>query len=129
VLDAQTIAFADFSGNRQFISTGNLADNPRAHLFLIDYADRRRIKVWARARAIENDALLLVRLMPAGYQARAEQAIVLTVTAWEENCPQHIPQLLPAATLHDALRHKEQQIEALRSQVSLLQARLREPGR
>jgi uncharacterized protein len=107
VLDAQTIALADFTGNRQFISTGNLAENAKAHLFLMDYAQRRRIKVWARARVIEGDAALLARLMPANYKARAEQVIVLTVITWDENCPQHIAQLLPAAAVHDALRAKD----------------------
>jgi uncharacterized protein len=126
VLDAQTIALADFNGNRQFISTGNLAENAKAHLFLMDYAQRRRIKVWARARVIEGDAALLARLMPANYKARAEQVIVLTVITWDENCPQHIAQLLPAAAVHDALRAKDQQIDALALQVRQLEARLRD---
>jgi uncharacterized protein len=126
VLDAQTIALADFTGNRQFISTGNLAENAKAHLFLMDYAQRRRIKVWARARVIEGDAALLARLMPANYKARAEQVIVLTVITWDENCPQHIAQLLPAAAVHDALRAKDQQIDALALQVRQLEARLRD---
>ena len=78
VLDEHTLAFADFTGNRQFVSTGNLADNPKAQLFLMDYAHRQRLKIWGEAR-VETDAALVERLMPAGYKARAEQAIVFTV--------------------------------------------------
>ena len=79
VLDDKTIAFADFSGNRQYISTGNLADNPKAHLFLIDYANRQRIKIWGEARIVEDDAELMRRLMPEGYKARPEQVLLFTV--------------------------------------------------
>src|SRR6201985_490290 len=76
VLDDKTIAFADFSGNRQFITQGNLSENPKAFLFLIDYAHRRRIKIWGEARVVEDDADLIARLMPADYKARPEQALV-----------------------------------------------------
>jgi len=113
VLDDQTIGFADFSGNRQYISTGNLAENPKFHLFLMDYAHRQRIKVWGEARTVEDDPALLARLMPAGYKARAEQAILLTVTAWDANCPQHIPRLLDADALEQALAARDQRIAAL----------------
>ena len=75
MLDDRTIAFADFSGNRQYVTLGNLADNPRAHLFLIDYARRQRVKLWGRARAVDDDAGLIATLMPPGYAARAERAI------------------------------------------------------
>ena len=93
VLDAQTLAFADFRGNKQYISMGNLEDNPKVHLFLIDYADRRRVKIWGEAKVIEDDPELVARLFPEGYDARAERAFVIHVTAWDENCPQHIPRL------------------------------------
>src|SRR5579859_8028324 len=92
VLDDKTIAFADFSGNRQFISQGNLSENPKAFLFLIDYARRRRIKIWGMARVVEGDAELTAKLMPADYRARPEQVMLFTVAAWDTNCPQHIPQ-------------------------------------
>ena len=91
VLDETTLGFADYRGNRQYISLGNLSENPKVHLFLIDYATQRRIKIWGEARVIEDDPALLAKLMPAGYDARPEQAIVIHVTAWDENCPQHIP--------------------------------------
>jgi len=97
VLDDKTIGFADFTGNRQFITQGNLAENPKAQLFLIDYAQRRRIKIWGEARVVEGDAALVERLMPEGYKARAEQAIIFAVSAWDSNCPQHIPQRFDAA--------------------------------
>ncbi len=90
VLDERTLAFADYSGNRQYISVGNLAENDRAYIFLMDYANRRRIKIWGRARIVEDDGELLARLMPDGYKARPERAFVFTIAAWDVNCPQHI---------------------------------------
>ncbi len=90
VLDERRLAFADFAGNRQYISVGNLAENDQAYIFLMDYANRRRIKIWGRAEVIEDDADLLARLTPEGYKARPERAFVFTITAWDVNCPQHI---------------------------------------
>ncbi len=125
VLDEHTFGFADFAGNRQYISQGNLEQNPKAQLFLIDYANRRRIKVWGTARVVEGDAALTRRLMPAGYRARAEQAMLFTVTAWDVNCPQHIPQRFEAADVEAALQSRDRRIAALEAEV----ARLRErPG-
>jgi hypothetical protein len=102
VLDERTLAFADFRGNRQCISAGNLAENPRAFLFLMDYPNRRRIKVWGRARVVEDDPALLERLVDPGYAGRPEQAIVFTLEAWDVNCPQHITPRLTEAE-HDTL--------------------------
>jgi predicted pyridoxine 5'-phosphate oxidase superfamily flavin-nucleotide-binding protein len=95
VLDDRTLGFADFTGNKQYISTGNLADNDKAFLFLMDYAHRRRIKIWGRAR-VSDDPAVISALMPENYSARPEQAILFTVDAWDVNCPQHIPQKLDA---------------------------------
>ena len=95
-LDERTLGFADFVGNRQYITLGNLAENDRAFLFLMDYANRRRVKVWGRARVVEDDTALLSTLMPEGYKARPEQAFLFTVEAWDVNCSQHIPQKLDA---------------------------------
>src|SRR5258705_5313603 len=86
-LHDKTVGFVDFSGNRQYITQGNLADNPKAHLFLIDYAHRTRVKVWGEARVVEGDAELTAKLMKGGYKARPEQVILFTVTAWDANCP------------------------------------------
>jgi uncharacterized protein len=120
VLDEQTIGFADFAGNRQYITQGNLAENPRAHLFLIDYANRRRIKIWGTARVLEGDEVLVRRLMPADYRARAEQVLLFTVTAWDVNCPQHIPQRFEAADVASALESRDQRIAALEAEVKRL---------
>jgi uncharacterized protein len=121
VIDEHTIGFADFVGNRQFITTGNLSENPRAHLFLMDYAHRRRIKLWGTARVVEGDAALLARLMPAGYRARGEQAILFTITAWDANCPQHIPQRFEAADVAAALAERDRRIAELEARVRRLE--------
>ncbi len=121
VLDEHTLAFADFTGNRQFISTGNLADNPKAQLFLMDYAHRQRVKIWGEAR-VETDPALVERLMPEGYKARAEQAIVFTVKAWDANCPQHIPQLVDVAEVVPAIVERDRRIAELEAEVARLRA-------
>jgi uncharacterized protein len=127
VLDEHTIAFADFAGNRQYISSGNLSENPKAHLFLMDYANRQRIKIWGEAKVIEGDAALEARLMPKGYKARAEQVIVFTVTAWDSNCPQHIPVRLEADDVRAALDARDARIRALEQTVERLNAALALP--
>ena len=120
VLDEHTIGFVDFAGNRQYITQGNLEENPKAQLFLIDYARRRRIKVWGTARVVEGDEELLRRLMPAGYRARPEQVVLFTVTAWDVNCPQHIPQRLEAADVEAAIQSRDERIAALEAEVERL---------
>ena len=120
VLDETTIGFADFAGNRQYITAGNLADNPKAYLFLIDYAQRRRIKIWGEARVVADDAALVGTLMPEGYKARPEQAILFTVAAWDANCPQHIPQRFEAADVAAALAERDARIAALEAEVRTL---------
>jgi len=120
VLDDKTIAFADFAGNRQYITQGNLADNPKAHLFLIDYAHRRRVKIWGKARIVEADAALLAKLMPEDYKARPEQVILFTVSAWSENCSQHIPQRFEAADVAAAISDRDQRIAALEAEIKQL---------
>lgn len=118
VLDDRTIGFAEFTGNRQYVTQGNLADNPKAHLFLIDYAQRRRVKIWGEARVVERDGELIAMLMPEGYKARAEQAILFTVSAWDANCNQHIPQRFDAADVAAALAQRDKRIEALEAELS-----------
>jgi predicted pyridoxine 5'-phosphate oxidase superfamily flavin-nucleotide-binding protein len=120
VLDDKTIGFADFTGNRQYITQGNLADNPKAYLFLIDYARRKRIKIWGQARVVEGDAELAAKLMPEGYKARAEQAILFTIAAWDANCPQHIPQRFEAADVAAALAERDRRIEMLEGEIERL---------
>jgi hypothetical protein len=120
VVDRHTIGFADYRGNRQFISLGNLADNAKVHLFLIDYAHRRRVKIWGEARVVDDDPALVARLMPAGYDARPERAILIRITAWDANCPQHIPQRFEAADVQAALAAKDARIAALEAQLAAL---------
>ena len=115
VLDERTLAFADFAGNKQYITTGNLAENERAFLFLMDYANQDRLKFWGRARVVRGDAALEARLSPPGYNARIEQVIVFDVEAWDMNCPQHIPRLVHAV---DA----EREIAKLRARIAELEA-------
>lgn len=118
VLDARTLAFVDFAGNRQYISTGNLAENPKAHLFLIDYRQRKRVKLWGEARMVEATAELLARLMPEGYRAKPEQVLLFAVRAWDANCPQHIPPRFEAADVLAALQAKDRRIAELESELA-----------
>jgi predicted pyridoxine 5'-phosphate oxidase superfamily flavin-nucleotide-binding protein len=120
VLDDATLGFVDFVGNRQYITLGNLAENPKAHLFLIDYAHRKRVKVWGEARVIEDDPVLTAALMPTGYKARPSQVILFNVIAWDANCPQHIPQRLEAADVAAALAERDRRIVELEAQVAQL---------
>ena len=120
VLDEQNIAFADLRGNRQFITQGNLAENPKAHLFLIDYANRQRIKLWGEARIVEDDALLLADLLPKDGKSRGEQVLIFRVLAWDANCPKHIPQRFDATDFSRALEQRDQRIAELEAQVRRL---------
>jgi predicted pyridoxine 5'-phosphate oxidase superfamily flavin-nucleotide-binding protein len=119
VVDDRTIAFADFAGNRQYITQGNLSDNPKAYLFLMDYAHRRRVKIWGTARVVE-DAEVTKSLMPEGYAAKPEQTILFTVAAWDTNCPQHIPQKFDAADVAAALEQRDRKIAALEAEIAEL---------
>ena len=122
VLDPRTIAFADYAGNRHYVTLGNLSENPKAQLFLIDYMQRQRIKVWGTARIVEDDAALLAQLMPQGYRARGERVLVFTVTAWDVNCQQHIPQRFEAADVAAAITKREERIAALEAEIAALTA-------
>ena len=125
VLDASTLGFADFRGNRQYISVGNLAENPKVHLFLIDYAHQQRIKIWGEARVVVDDPSLLSSLAPRFYPAgKPEQAIVITVTAWDANCPQHIPVRFDQADVAQALKQRDQRIVQLEAEVARLKGSL-----
>ena len=122
VIDTSTIAFADFRGNRQYITQGNLAENPKAHLFLVDYELRRRVNLWGRARVIEGDDALLAQLAPEGDASRAEQAIAFRVEAWDENCPKHIPQRFEAADVARLLEERDRRIATLEAELVRLRA-------
>lgn len=120
VLDRHTIAFADYSGNRQFITQGNLSENAKAYIFVMDYAHRRRVKLWGEARVVEDDPALTRALMPQGYRARPEQAILFKVAAWDTNCPQHIPQKFEAADVAAAIASRDQRIAELEAELAAL---------
>jgi predicted pyridoxine 5'-phosphate oxidase superfamily flavin-nucleotide-binding protein len=122
VIDERTLGFADFKGNRQYITTGNLAENPRACIFIMDYVQRRRVKLWGRAHIVEDDAALLARLWPEGYAARPEQAILFEIDAWDTNCPQHIPQMFHAEDVGRTIIELQTRIEALEAELAALKA-------
>jgi predicted pyridoxine 5'-phosphate oxidase superfamily flavin-nucleotide-binding protein len=123
VLDDRTLGFADYAGNRQYITISNLADNDHAYLFLLDFAARRRIKIWGRARVVENDPALLTRLADPGYRARPERAILFTVEAWDVNCPQHITARFTANEVADATVVLRERIAELEAENARLRAR------
>ena len=120
VLDEHTLAFVDYSGNKQFISQGNLSENAKVHLFLMDYAHRQRIKIWGDAKVVEGDAELIAKLMPSDYKAKPEQVMVISVTAWDANCPQHIPVKLDAANVKEAIDARDRRIQELETELARL---------
>lgn len=122
VLDEKTLGFADYAGNRQYITISNLAENDRAYLFLLDFARQRRIKLWGRARVVEDDPALLARLSDAGYRARPERAILFTVEAWDVNCSQHITARFTEAEVSEATAALVQRIAALETENARLRA-------
>ena len=120
VLDKNTIAFADYSGNRQYVTQGNLSENPKANIFLMDYVHRRRVKIWGEARMVDDDPALLQSLMPQGYKARPEQVILFRISAWDTNCPQHIPQKFDSADVAAALSSRDARIAELEAELAAL---------
>jgi predicted pyridoxine 5'-phosphate oxidase superfamily flavin-nucleotide-binding protein len=120
ILDKNTLAFADYSGNRQYITQGNLTENPKAYIFVMDYAHRRRVKLWGEARVVEDDPALLKSLMPRGYKARPEQVILFRISAWDTNCAQHIPQKFDAADVAAALAARDTRIAELEAELAAL---------
>ncbi len=123
VQDKNTLAFADFSGNRQYITQGNLSENPKANIFVIDYAHRRRVKIWGEARVVDDDPALMKSLMPKGYKARPELVIVFKISAWDTNCPQHIPQKFDAADVVAALAARDARIAELEAELATLKGK------
>jgi len=124
VLDERTLAFADYVGNRQYITTGNLSENDRAFLFLMDYAHRRRVKIWGRARVVEGDHELMTKLMPPGYDATPEQVIIFAIEAWDTNCHQHIPRMVNVAAVADAIEHAQRRVKELEAENAKLRQKL-----
>jgi predicted pyridoxine 5'-phosphate oxidase superfamily flavin-nucleotide-binding protein len=128
VVDESTLAFVDFKGNRQYITQGNLTENPKAFVFLMDYARRRRIKLWGTAWFVEGDVELVKSLMPDGYRAHPEQVFMFSLSAWDANCPQHIPKRVDLAEMEAVITAKDRAILELTEQVAELTRRLRESG-
>jgi predicted pyridoxine 5'-phosphate oxidase superfamily flavin-nucleotide-binding protein len=122
VLDEQTFGFADFAGNKQYITLGNIQQNTKAHVFLMDYAHRRRIKIWGELAAVEDDAELKARMKPEGYKARVERVMLVKVKAWDVNCPQHIPQKIDADDVRQAIESRDARIAELEAEVKRLRA-------
>jgi len=119
-IDDKTLAFADFSGNKQYLSTGNLQENNKAYIFLMDYANKRRIKIWGTARVVEDDEALIAQLSEPGYKARPERVILFEITAWDVNCPQHIPQKYDFVDVETATAKLTARITELEAEISRL---------
>ncbi|MGD1702010.1 pyridoxamine 5'-phosphate oxidase family protein [Dapis sp. BLCC M229] len=119
VLDEKTLGFADFAGNCQYISIGNLSENDRLFLFLMDYANRRRLKIWGRAKVIYDDQELIQQLSIPGYNAKVERAFIITVEAWDRNCPQHIPIRYSESEVAEMIAPLQTRIQELEAQLNL----------
>lgn len=121
VIDEKTLGFADFGGNRQFITLGNLQENPKAFIFLMDYVHSRRIKLWGTAGVVEEDPDLQQKLADPEYPGKVERAIVFHIEAWDVNCPQHIHKRFPQKAIAPL-------IEQLQSRITLLEQQVRDLG-
>jgi predicted pyridoxine 5'-phosphate oxidase superfamily flavin-nucleotide-binding protein len=124
VIDERTLGFADYRGNRQYITLANLSENDRALLFLLDPARKQRIKLWGRARIVEGDAALVERLFDEGYKARPERAVLFTIEAWDVNCSAHIVERFTTADFEQAMDMVARQIAALQRDNVALRAEL-----
>jgi uncharacterized protein len=123
VVNETTLAFADFKGNRQFITTGNLAENAKAFIFIMEYASRQRLKLWGTATVVPRDDEILGKLWPEGYQARPEQVIMFELAAFDQNCPQHIPQMFHADDVARTLQAQADRITQLEDELAALKSK------
>ena len=124
VLDERTLAFADFAGNKQYISVGNLDENDKAYLFLMDYPNRRRVKIWGTAEIVENDDDLLRELVDPEYRGKPERAVLFHVGAWDVNCPQHITPRRTDEDIAPLVEDLEARVDELQSENQRLRRRL-----
>jgi predicted pyridoxine 5'-phosphate oxidase superfamily flavin-nucleotide-binding protein len=129
IIDERTLGFADYRGNRQYITLANLSENDRAYLFLLDPARRQRIKLWGRARVVENDAALVEKLFDKGYKAKPERAILFTIEAWDVNCSSHIVTRFTEAEIGEALATVQAKITELEAENARLRAALAEKSK
>jgi uncharacterized protein len=118
VIDGHTLGFADFGGNRQYITLGNLEENPKAFIFLIDYVNSRRIKLWGTARVVEDDAELLETLRDPDYSGRVERAVLFSIEAWDVNCPQHIHKRFPQSAVAPVIEKLQAQVVELQQTIA-----------
>jgi uncharacterized protein len=116
-LDEKTLAFADFGGNRQYITVDNLSENPKAFIFLMDYANQQRVKLWGTAKVVEDDPALLERLRDPGYPGKVERAVVFTVEAWDVNCQQHIHRRFPEQRVGPVIEQVQRRVRELEEQL------------
>ncbi|MGE0062566.1 MAG: pyridoxamine 5'-phosphate oxidase family protein [Xanthobacteraceae bacterium] len=128
VIDERTLGFADYRGNRQYITVANLSENDRAYLFLLDPARRQRVKLWGRARIVEDDPALIERLFDTGYKAKPERAILFTIEAWDVNCSQHIVTRFSEADIEQALGPEMAKMKARIAELEAENARLKAQG-
>lgn len=128
VIDERTLAFADFGGNKQYITAGNLVDNAKAFIFLMDYPNRRRVKIWGRARVVADDADLLARLADPLYKARPERVIRFEIAAWDVNCPQHITPRFTEAEIAPAIAELQARIATLEAELGGLRGVVTQPA-
>ncbi|MBY0527904.1 MAG: pyridoxamine 5'-phosphate oxidase family protein [Gemmataceae bacterium] len=123
VLDEHTLGFADFGGNRQYITLGNLSENNKAFIFLMDYATQQRIKLWGTARVVENDPALLAKLRDPAYPGKVERAILFTLEAWDMNCQQHIHPRFSQRQIAPVIEQLQRRIAELEAEVEILKSK------
>ena len=126
VIDDQTLGFADFGGNRQYVTLGNLSENPKAFIFLMDYANARRVKLWGTARVVEDDPPLLHRLRDPDYPGEVERAIVFSLEAWDANCDQHIHRRLSERQIVPVIEQLQARVNDLEAQLATARTASRE---
>jgi predicted pyridoxine 5'-phosphate oxidase superfamily flavin-nucleotide-binding protein len=118
IVDEKTLGFADFGGNRQYITLGNLSENPKAFIFLMDYVNSRRIKLWGTARVVEDDPELLERLRDPDYPGKVERAILFSIESWDVNCPQHIHKRFPQNMVAPIIEELQARVQELQAKVA-----------
>lgn len=123
VLGDQQLGFADLAGNRQYITLGNLSENAQAFIFLIDYEQARRVKLWGTAQVVDDQQDLMARLRVEGGKGRPERAILFNIRAWDVNCPQHIPRRIDVARVAAVLADRDAQIARLESELDEYRSR------
>ncbi len=122
VLDEHTLGFADFGGNSQYITLGNLSENPQAFVFLMDYSNSRRVKLWGTAKVVEGDRILEDRLRMSDYPGKAERVILFTLVAWDVNCQQHIHHRFSERQIAPVIQQLQSRIADLESEVKRLRS-------